>query len=95
MERDTQQSAEALLALVQGVMRELHPHRTDGPPPTLDSQLEAELGFDSLGRVELLLRAERAFGVSLPDQVLNTAETPRDLVRLVLSAHGAPSARSD
>jgi hypothetical protein len=40
-------------------------------------------------------RTERTFGVSLPDQVLNTIETPRDLVRCVLSAHGGRHALPD
>ena len=62
---------------------------------TLDSSFERDLGLDSLARAELLLRTERAFGVSLPDQTLNTAETPRDLVRSVLSAHGAHHALAD
>ena len=56
---------------------------------TLDSSFERDLGLDSLARSELFLRTERVFGVSLPDQALNTAETPRDLVRVVLSAYGA------
>ncbi|MDP3136383.1 MAG: AMP-binding protein, partial [Burkholderiaceae bacterium] len=54
---------------------------------TLDSSLERDLGVDSLGRVELLLRAEREFGVSLPERVLTSAETPRDLLRFLLSSH--------
>jgi acyl carrier protein len=61
----------------------------------LDSSFERDLGLDSLARAELLLRTERAFGISLPDQTLNTAETPRDLVRSVLSAHGAHHALAD
>ena len=62
---------------------------------TLDSSFERDLGLDSLARAELLLRVEREFGVSLPDQTLNTAEAPRDLVRSVLSAHGAHHAAAD
>ncbi len=82
-----------LLRLIEQFVAESHPQREI--TVTLDSSFERDLGLDSLARVELLLRAERAFGVSLPDQVLNTAETPRDLVRIVLSAHGAPHALSD
>ncbi len=54
---------------------------------TLDSSFERDLGIDSLGRVELLLRAERGFGVSLPESALTSAETPRDLLRFLLSSH--------
>lgn len=81
-------TAVRLLTLIEQLVAESHPQRRIAV--ALDSSFERDLGLDSLGRVELLLRTERAFGVSLPDYVLNTAETPRDLVRIVLSAHGAP-----
>ena len=84
--RDAQQSAGALLTIVHAVLRELHPHRADGLAPSLDSRLERELGLDSLGRVELLLRVEREFGVGLPDHILASAETPRDLLRAIAAA---------
>ena len=41
--------------------------------------------LDSLGRVELLMRVEREFGVTLPEGTLTDAETPRDLLRAVLA----------
>jgi 1-acyl-sn-glycerol-3-phosphate acyltransferase len=78
--------ADALLEVVQALALELHPHRQRIVAATLDSSLERELGFDSLGRVELLQRVERAFGVRLPDQLLATAETPRDLLRALATA---------
>jgi 1-acyl-sn-glycerol-3-phosphate acyltransferase len=80
--------ADALLEVVRTLALELHPHRRGIASATLDSSLERELGFDSLGRVELLQRVERTFGVQLPDQLLATAETPRDLLR-ALAAAGA------
>jgi 1-acyl-sn-glycerol-3-phosphate acyltransferase len=79
-------SADALLEVIQTVARELHPHRQSIASTSLDSSLEREFGFDSLGRVELLQRVERAFGVQLPDQVLATADTPRDLLRALTTA---------
>jgi len=82
-----------LLRLIEQLIAESRPQ--GGIAVTLDSSFERDLGLDSLGRVELLLRAERAFGVSLPNQALNTVETPRDLVRIVLSAHGASRLVSD
>src|SRR5262245_2479355 len=72
-----------LLAGVQQLALELHPHKHNALTLTLDSALERDLGFDSLGRMELLLRLERAFGVQLPEQVLATAEVLRDLVAAV------------
>jgi 1-acyl-sn-glycerol-3-phosphate acyltransferase len=83
----TAEAADVLLALVQAVALELHPYRTSVASATLDSSLERELGFDSLGRVELLSRIERTFGLSLPDHVVASAETPRDLWRALATAH--------
>ncbi len=76
-------SAEAVLEQVRQLALELQPKRGRYLYVTLDSALDRELGFDSLSRVELLLRLERAFGVSLPEQLLAGAETPRDLWRAV------------
>src|SRR5713101_7379473 len=77
---------QTLLDIVQQLALELHPHKHNALTVTLDSALERDLGFDSLGRMELLLRLERAFGVQLPEQILATAEVPRDLVQAVHSA---------
>jgi acyl carrier protein len=87
------ETAQRLLKLVEQFVLESRPH--GGLIVTADSSFERDLGLDSLARAELLLRAERAFGVSLPDRTLNIAETPRDLARLVLSAHGTPHAAAD
>jgi len=83
-----------LLDIVQQLAVELHPGRTPAAQVKLDSTLDRDLGFDSLSRVEMLLRIERAFGVSLPEQVTITVETPRDLLRALLSGHvtGLPAA---
>ena len=85
-------TADALLGIVSALAAELHPAKA-GTAAKLDSALERDLGFDSLGRVELMLRLDRTFGVSLPENTLVTAETPRDLLRAVLAARAAaPSA---
>ncbi len=81
-----------ILHVVQRLAAELHPRRAAAPPVTLDSLLDRELGFDSLGRVELLARIERAFDVTLPERLLATIETPRDLLRAVQAA-GASRAK--
>jgi 1-acyl-sn-glycerol-3-phosphate acyltransferase len=86
---DTDDTAAVLLNYVQEVARELHPSRAAMLAVTLDSSLERELGLDSLGRVELLQRLEGAFDVHLPEQLLATAETPRDLLRAVQTASPA------
>src|SRR6266850_6650258 len=80
-----------LLAVVAQVAREARPN-VDAHV-TLDSSLERDLGLDSLARVELVLRIEREFGASLPEQALASSETPRDLLRFLLAAAGhAPRA---
>jgi 1-acyl-sn-glycerol-3-phosphate acyltransferase len=79
-------SPERLLAVVCAVAKEARPHVE--PHATLDTSLEKELGLDSLARVELVLRVEKEFGASLPEQALATSETPRDLLRFLLSSAG-------
>ncbi|MDX1697832.1 MAG: AMP-binding protein, partial [Thiohalobacterales bacterium] len=74
-----------LLELIRELALELHPRRRR-LRVTLDSTLDRELGFDSLSRVELLRRIERGFAISLPEQVLAGAETPRDLLQAISSA---------
>src|SRR6185503_4217733 len=75
-----------VLAVVATVAREARPHIA--VDVALDSSLERELGLDSLARVELVLRLEREFGVSLPEQALASSETPRDLLRFLLASRG-------
>ncbi|HLI57693.1 MAG TPA: AMP-binding protein [Actinomycetota bacterium] len=82
------QQAEAVLDAVRGLVAELFPRAA--ARLTLDSQLDRDLGLDSLALVELLGRLESAFGVTLPDEVLLEARTPRDLV----AALGTRPARS-
>ncbi len=79
-------STSTLLATIRSVAAELHSRPEESVQVTLDSALERDLGFDSLGRVELIARIEHAFGVTLPEQVFAAAETPRDLLQAVLAA---------
>jgi acyl carrier protein len=78
-----------LIALVDALVGEVRAgHR---PRVTLDSALERDLGLDSLTRVELLARVERAFDVRLPEDALETALTPRDLAAALQRAGPGPS----
>jgi len=80
-----------LLGVVAEVAREARPHVE--AYVALDSSLERDLGLDSLARVELVLRLEREFSASLPEQALASSETPRDLLRFLLASAGqAPQA---
>lgn len=44
-------TTQALLDIVQQLALELHPHKHHALTVTLDSSLERDLGFDSLGRM--------------------------------------------
>jgi len=70
-----------LIALVAELVRELHPQRIRFIDILPSSRIERDLGIDSLGRTELILRIERAFRVRLSAQTIGEAETVHDLVR--------------
>src|SRR5256714_11961273 len=82
-----------LLAVVAEVAREARRH-VDAYV-ALDSAFERDLGLDSLARVELMLRVEREFAASLPEQALASSETPRDLLRFVLASAGQATSSAD
>jgi len=73
------QSADRLLGVIHEVARELQSGR-EVPRPELESDLERDLGLDSLARIELMLRLERHFGIRLSDETAIEARTPRDLL---------------
>ncbi len=85
---DADAAARRVLEIIAALIAETAPAGRAAVVPTLDSQLEAELGIDSLTGVELGLRIEQALGVRLPDATLTEARTPRDLVAAVLRAAG-------
>ncbi|MEW5964599.1 MAG: AMP-binding protein [Pseudomonadota bacterium] len=76
---DTGASAR-LLGVVGELAREIQPRRGASLDVTLDSDLDRDLGLDSLGRAELLHRIDRAFGVRLSEELISEAATPRDLL---------------
>ncbi len=82
---------DAVLALTRQFLAELHPGTAWIRPITLDSALEQDLGLDSLSRVELAVRIERACAATLPEQALGGAVTLRDLLNAL---QGAPRATS-
>ena len=89
MNQTESEVAASAVALIEVVDQLVHDsHRGRSARATLDTSLERDLGLDSLARVELVLRVERAFGVSLPESALYAAETPRDLLRLVQGSLG-------
>jgi len=85
-------TASALLEMVQQLARGLNPaigtlH--------LDSALEQDAGIDSLARMELLLRIERRFGCSVPDDIALAALTPRELLQHLKPSRNAPNPQHD
>ncbi|MCF6281692.1 MAG: AMP-binding protein [Candidatus Polarisedimenticolaceae bacterium] len=76
--------SEPLCALIHEVLDELHPGQQC--QITLTSSLDYDLGFDSLGRVELMARVERTFGVTLSHEQLHGIETPLDLLNALNSS---------
>ena len=79
---------ERVLEIVRALLHELG---SEGALPMLNpgSQLDRDLGFGSLERVELLARLETAFSVRFPDRVASEANTPEDLARAIYAAPGA------
>ena len=69
-----------LIAVVSELVRELHPQARRPVDVGRSSQLDRDLGIDSLGRTELILRLERVFRVRLPIQVLSQANTVGDIL---------------
>jgi 1-acyl-sn-glycerol-3-phosphate acyltransferase len=70
-----------LIAIVDELARELRPQHVRQASVGSSSRLERDLGIDSLGRAELILRLERAFGVRLPINLIAEADTVGDLLR--------------
>jgi len=89
---DAADTAVRLLEVVRHLATELRPRQTGAKTEvvTLDSSLDRDLGLDSLARVELLARIEKAFDATLPEAVFVNSETPRDLLRALLGAKGGP-----
>jgi len=70
-------------------VHELHPHRIRFVEVLPCSRIERDLGIDSLGRTELILRIERAFHVRLPAQTIGESESVQDLIKALEQARPA------
>jgi len=77
---ETESEAETVCRLAAQLAEEIDPRRRN-LRVELDSSLDRDLGFDSLARMELLSRLEKARGVSLGEEIITAAETLRDLAR--------------
>jgi acyl carrier protein len=54
----------------------------------LDGSFEKDLGLDSLARMELISEIEEHFKASIPENLIATLETPRDLLRAIAGNEG-------
>jgi 1-acyl-sn-glycerol-3-phosphate acyltransferase len=80
------ETSRVLFRLLADVVRELRGSRASVPSISLSSRLDRDLGIDSLGRTELIMRIERAFRVRLPISVLAEANTVGDVLRALQKA---------
>ncbi len=72
--------AQGLIAVVRALVEELYPQRARVIDITQSSRLQQDLGIDSLGRMELILRIERVFQRRLPVSVMGEADTVQDIL---------------
>ncbi len=80
-----------LLQIVETLAEELRAPFERSIAINLDSDLDRDLGLDSLGRAELIFRVDKAFRIKLPDRILVEANSPRDLLNAVRIAGPALS----
>jgi len=86
---DATARAEKLFAVVSDLVRELRgPGKSVAVTPS--SRLDRDLGIDSLGRTELVLRIDRAFRIRLPVSVMGEADTVGDLLTALERAAAEP-----
>ena len=82
--------ATELLAVVREMAAELRGRRA--PDVGLASRFGGELGFDSLARLELLLRIQRRLGVTVSEEQALAAETPGELLAALSATAGGAAA---
>lgn len=84
--------AERILAVVREMADDTHPTRRHAV--TLDTSFESDLALDSLARVELLQRINKALGVELPGTALSEADTPLAILRMLETLRPVPDQRA-
>lgn len=81
-----------VIALVAELVGELRGGQTGAANVRRASRLERDLGIDSLGRTELILRIERNLAVQLPLAVMGEIDTVADLIEAIDHAGHVPAA---
>jgi acyl carrier protein len=93
-QRPTSPDADMVASLLQAI-RELVVEVRPAVPASsvrLEANLDTDLGLDSLAVAELLVRVEELFDVVLPDGLLASVATPRDLLVELAAASSVPVA---
>ena len=90
----SQDTATTVSGLVEHLAQELRPHTMGTLSVTLDSSLERELGFDSLGRVELIGRLDIVSRLvfrpaNLPLQVQGLEHLPQNESFVLVANHAS------
>lgn len=83
--KSTDDTAKEVLRITQAFLAELKMDKA-ARAVSLQSHLDRDLGLDSLSKVELFHQLERAFQVSLPEQVLYEIQTLGALNQAILDA---------
>src|SRR4029079_9919716 len=78
-----------LLTLMRALVNELSGGRGGQVDVRSASRLERDLGIDSLGRTELMLRIEQRFSIQLTVSAMGEVETVGDLLRILNQGKGA------
>ena len=77
---------ERVLKVIGDLALELHPEWRKTLIVRPESDLDLDLGYDSLARAELLLRLSRDFEIQLPDQLIVDAAAAGDICDAVIAA---------
>jgi 1-acyl-sn-glycerol-3-phosphate acyltransferase len=88
---DSNDFAPQLIVVVRDLVCELHGPKASAFDVALSSRLDRDLGIDSLGRTELILRIERAFRKRLPVGVMGEADTVGDLLIALQQVASVPA----
>ena len=72
--------------LIRNLTLEVHPGWDKALRVGDGSDLDLDLGFDSLARAELLLRLNQAFTIELPDELIVEAATVGEICKAVAVA---------
>lgn len=83
-------------AEIESRIREIAAELAGRPADQIEraTAFEADLGFDSLDRVEFIMKLEEAFDVSVPDENAERVRTVGDAVELLERTLGSAAGRT-